>query len=281
VLKIAVARGHLAKLLDKVTGALDFAYAQLRALLPDEPRLNVDETGHKEKGQPYWTWCFRAELYTLFKIDRSRGSDVLLQMLGQEFAGVLGCDYFSAYRKYMGDFDVAVQFCLAHLIRDVKFLTTLPDKVTAGYGQRVLEGLRKLFHVIHRRETMAPTRFQRALEKARDELVAVGRRAPQRPEAQNLAERFRQHGAAYFQFITTPGIEPTNNLAEQAIRFVVLDRLVTQGTRSEKGRRWSERIWTALATCAQQNRSVFTYLRESLDAHLRGEPAPSLLPSGP
>jgi len=42
---------------------------------------------------------------------------------------------------------------------------------------------------------------------------------------------------AYFRFITTPGIDPTNNLAEQAIRFVVIDRHITQGTRSEKGRR--------------------------------------------
>jgi transposase len=281
VLKLTISRGQLVKLVNKTTAAMDFAYEQLRACLPGEKHLNVDETGHKEKGKPYWTWCFRAELYTLFKIDPSRGSQVLIDMLGQEFAGVLGCDYFSAYRKYMGDFDVAVQFCLAHLIRDVKFLTTLPDAVTRNYGQRVLEGLRELFHVIHRRERMDPARFQRALEKTRDELIAVGKQAPQRKEAQNLAERFRLHGAAYFQFITTPGIEPTNNLAEQAIRFVVLDRLVTQGTRSERGRRWCERIWTAIATCAQQGRSVFHYLRDALYAHLRGEPAISLLPAGP
>lgn len=281
VLKIPVSRGHLVNLLNKVTAAMEVAYAHLRTILPEEDHLNVDETGHKEKGKRWWTWCFRAELYTLFKIDISRGSDVLIAVLGREFDGVLGCDYFSAYHKYMGDWDVAVQFCLAHLIRDVKFLTTLPDAVTRNYGQRVLEGLRALFGVIHRRETMAPARFQRALEKTRDALLAVGKRAPQRKEAQNLAKRFRENGEAYFRFITTPGIEPTNNLAEQAIRFVVLDRLVTQGTRSEGGRRWCERIWTAIATCAQQGRSVFDFLRESLHAHLRGEPPPSLLPAGP
>jgi hypothetical protein len=99
----------------------------------------------------------------------------LIAMLGKEFDGVLGCDYFSAYRKYLGDFGVAVQFCLAHLIRDVKFLTELPDPVTAAYGQRVLERLRKLFHVIPRREAMDPVRFRRALEKARDEVLATGK----------------------------------------------------------------------------------------------------------
>jgi transposase len=280
VLQVPISRGHLVNLITKATAAMASAYAQLQALLPKEKHLNADETGHQRKGN-WWTWCFRAEWYTLFKIAPSRGSDVLVEMLGREFDGVLGCDYFSAYHKYMGDWNVAVQFCLAHLIRDVKFLTTLPDAVTRNYGQRVLAGLRALFGVIHRRETMAPARFQRALEQARDALLAVGKRAPPRIEAQNLAQRFRQHGDAYFRFITTPGIEPTNNLAEQAIRFVVIDRLVTQGTRSEQGRRWCERIWTAIATCAQQGRGVFDFLRHTLHAHLRDEPTPSLLPAGP
>jgi transposase len=44
-----------------------------------------------------------------------------------------------------------------------------------------------------------------------------------------MAARFEKHGTSYFQFITTPRVEPTNNLAEQAIRFVVIDRLITQG----------------------------------------------------
>jgi len=281
VLGLGLSRGQLAKVVGKASAALAPAYETLAARLPEEPYLNVDETGHKENGDALWTWVFRARLYTFFKIDPSRGSQVLIDALGREFAGVLGCDYFSAYRKYMGDFDVLVQFCLAHLIRDVKFLVGLPDKVTANYGRRLLEELRRLFHVIHRRETMEAARFQRALERARDRVWTVGQRAPPRAEAQNLADRFRRHGAAYFHFITTPGIEPTNNLAEQAIRCVVQDRHVTQGTRSPRGRRWSERIWTATATCAQQGRSVFEYLHQTLVAHFAGHPTPSLLPAGP
>jgi len=256
-------------------------YDDLLARLPGEPRLNVDETGHKENGKPYWTWCFRSDLYTLFKIDKSRGSGVLLDVLGAEFDGVLGCDYFSAYRKYMKNFGVQVQFCLAHLIRDVKFLTTLPDRVTRNYGERVLDGLRRLFKVIHRRDTMSESRFAKAIEQARRDLVATAKRAPRRTEAQNLAKRFRLHGEAYFRFITTPGVEPTNNLAEQAIRFVVIDRTITHGTRSEKGRQWSERIWTVMATCARQNRSAFQYLQRVAHAHFKNQPIPPLLPAGP
>ena len=282
VVRVPVSRGYLAKLIGKVSESLAQAYAELFQRLPGEAVLNIDETGHKENGQKFWTWCFRAQLYTLFRIDKSRGSKVLVEVLGEEFQGVLGCDYFGAYRKYMRECDVLVQFCMAHLIRDVKFLTTLPDKKQKAYGERLREALRALFAVIHRREKMTGTGFQKALEAAREQVLKVATtRVPQGNHAQNLAKRFRQHGEAYFRFITTPGIDPTNNLAEQAIRFVVIDRRITQGTRSEAGRRWCERIWTVIATCAQQGRAVFQFLFDSVQAYLSGTSPPSLMPSGP
>jgi len=286
VMKVDLSTGQLARLIGKSSAALRRPYEQLRASLPDQARLNVDETGHKDRGDSHWTWCFRAPLFTLFRIDPSRGSDVLVEMLGKQFAGVIGADYFSAYRKYMGDFNVAVQFCLAHLIRDVRYLTTL-DKATQKYGQRLLDHLRRLFRIIHRHssggDTMTRRRFERAMDKTRRQLLAAGKRPPWTAAAQNMADRFRKHGDAYFRFLSTPGVpgvpgvEPTNNLAEQAIRFVVIDRKITQGTRGDAGQRWCERIWTTIATCVQQDRSIFDFLQRAIQAHLTGHPAPSLL----
>jgi hypothetical protein len=152
VVQVTLSRGCLRKLCAKVSDSLEECYEQLRKLLPDQPTLNVDETGHKDNGQRFWTWCFRAATFTLFTIHPSRGSDVLVEMLGQEFEGVLGCDYFSAYRKYRHDFDVRVQFCLAHRIRDLKFLAEHPDRRNRNYGTRVLNAVRAMFGVIHRRD---------------------------------------------------------------------------------------------------------------------------------
>jgi transposase len=279
VLGIPISRGYLAKLIAKASDSLKDAYDALAERLPNETRLNVDETGHKNNGTSMWTWCFRAALFTLFKIDKSRGSDVLVDVLGKEFDGTLGCDYFSAYRKYMKDFNVLVQFCLAHFLRDVRFLIEHPNTRNQAYGKRVLDRLRNLFGVIHRRDQLGAKAFRVALDNAGDELWAeVVWRVPSTAEARNLANRFDKHGSSYLRFITTPGIEPTNNLAEQAIRFVVIDRKVTQGSRSDTGQRWLERIWTAMATCAQTGRSVFTLLHESLTAWFSGQPTPSLLP---
>jgi transposase len=279
VVQVTISRGQLVKIITKVSQALESPYQELCENLPSQAHLNVDETGHKQSGSRLWTWCFRAELYTLFKIDPTRSGDVLIAVLGREFDGVLGCDYFSAYRRYQREFGVTLQFCLAHLIRDVKYLTRLPDARDRAYGQRLCEALRQLFGVIHRREELPAEAFQRQLEAARREVLRCGTQdVPPTTSGTNLAKRLEKHGESYFRFLTTPGVEPTNNLAEQAIRFVVLDRLVTQGTRSESGNRWCERIWTVMASCTQQGRSVFDYLYTAVRAFFDQTAAPSLLP---
>lgn len=287
VLGEKVSRGYLRKVVEKVSQSLEAPYNELLDRLPLETIVNVDETGHKENRDKFWTWVFKAELYVLFKIDKSRGSKVLIEVLGKEFDGVLGCDYFSAYRKYMKDFNVSIQFCIAHLIRDIRFLTTLKDPETKAYGQKLLDEVKNMFKVIHDRENMTPKAFATALEYAKQQIITAAlddvptkmnkMGKEEKREAKNMANRFRLHGKAYFEFITSPGVDPTNNVAEQAIRFVVIDRLITQGTRSVKGRQSNERLWTVVATCALQGRSAFNFILESVKAYFHDQPAPSLL----
>src|SRR5258705_8337692 len=74
----------------------------------------------------------------------------------------------------MREFDVTLQFCLAHLIRDVKFLMTLPDKKEQAYGTALREALRTLFGVIHQREQMPKGEFQRRVGGGRAGGVSVG-----------------------------------------------------------------------------------------------------------
>jgi transposase len=278
VVGVTISRGQLSKILGKVSEALAKPYEELEALLPGQAVLNVDETGHHENGDLLWTWCFRAELYTLYHIDPTRSADVLMDKLGKEFAGVLGCDYFSAYRRYLKECDVRLQFCLAHLIRDVKFLMTLPDRRDRRYGEELRAALKWLFEIYHRREEYGEEQFRCYLSFAKSEVIRVGLSGPDTKHGQNMVKRFRKHGEDYFTFVTQAGVEPTNNLAERAIRFVVIDRYITQGTRSEAGRRFCERIWTAIATCAQQGRSAWQYVSEAVGNWFTRKAAPSLLP---
>ena len=82
----------------------------------------------------------------------------------------------------------------------------------------------------------------------------------------------------YFTFITCPNIEPTNNISERALRFCVIDRRITQGTRGRKGPQWCERFWTIRETCRQQGIGVCRFIQQAVHASFQGTTPPSLLP---
>ena len=281
VVGLKVSRGYVAKLLQKASRAFAQPYDELLQLLPQQTHLNTDETGHKDNGQRYWTWCFRASRFVVFTIDPSRGSEVLTRILGQDFKGILGCDYYSAYRKYAGQCSVRVQFCLAHLIRDVKYLCEFPEAQVQSYGSQLLAGLQALFGTLHRKEQLSARTFAAHLQQVQGQIwqaAIPGSGGPYHRLIYNMAERFYHHGDAYFQFITTPGIEPTNNVAEQAMRFVVIDRHSTQGTRSARGRQICARLWTVMATCALHQRSAFEWIHQAIRAYFKAAKVPSLIP---
>lgn len=287
VLALKVSRGYLAKLIQKAAQAFQQPYQELLRLLPMQTSLNIDETGHKEKGAPYWTWCFRAKDFALFKIATSRGSDVLLDVLGQNYQGILGADFWGAYRKYARQCGVLIQFCLAHLVREVKYLCEFPEPSVQRYGNALLIELRGLFSTLHRRTNLTQEALARSLAiaeaKVWDAAVEPVLHPARYPNGQvhrvieNLVLRFHHHGEGYFRFIHSSDIQPTNNSAEQTLRFVVIDRHVTQGTRSIRGRNFCERIWTVMATCAMQKRSAFHWMHQAIRAHFMQRPIPSLL----
>ena len=211
---------------------------------------------------------------------------MLIDVLGEEFDGLIGCDYFSAYRKFMKDFNITIQFCLAHLIRDIRFLCTLPNKDEQAYGEKLLAKIREMFKLIRDNADKPRALIAEELKEIRKHILQIGiEEVPlkydkngklMKSKSRNIANRFKKHGDSFFQFITSPEIDPTNNIAEQAIRFVVIDRYVTQGTRGEKGRRNCERLWTVLATCQLHGRSAFQFIKTAVQAYMNKSSPPSL-----
>ena len=174
--------------------------------------------------------------------------------------------------------------------RDLKFLDKHPEMIMRIYARPILRAIRRMFHLLHEQVQNPVEDFQSKLEWQKKRIIALaGDTACLSPiqgyvqkhyrEVFNMAERFRKHGQAYFTFMTTPQIGPTNNAAEQALRFVVMDRRATQGTRSQKGRTFCERLWTAVGTSRMNNRSIFGYLCEAVTAWASGHPIPSLIPA--
>jgi len=162
---------------------------------------------------------------------------VLIRVLGEDFAGIIGCDYWGAYRKYARLFNIWVQYCMAHLIRDIRFLTEQSLKRLARWGQKLLAWLKKL----HRRDRYRQKTFMRKMLAIKQGFLACMRRPPDHALAKKLARRFKGQAAEdYFRFLRDPRVEPTNNSTEREIRHTVIDHRVTQGTRGQAGMRWQD-----------------------------------------
>jgi len=281
VMGLNLSTGQLAKIVQKTSAALAPAYQQLVQALPKQAVLGVDETGHYDRGQTLWNWCFRAPDFALFRIDPSRGSQVLMELLGPDYAGTLICDFFSAYRKFLDQTPCVLQFCQAHLIRDIAFLETLSHRPGIRWAGKLLALFRKLFRTHHRRLAQPQKPFAKSLDKIRRAILELVARAPAQPEAQNIRERFRKYNREYFTFIESPHIAPTNNFTERTLRFAVIDRKLTQGTRGTAGQTWCQRVWSVRATCRIQGRSAFQFLAQSIAYAFKRMPTPQLLPARP
>ena len=275
---IDLSTGFLVKQVKKMSVALKSPYEKLEEFLKQQYHLYIDETSFKKNGKLQWAWCFVAECFTFFKIDASRGSKVLVETLGKDFPGSISSDFYSAYLKYRKENETLFQFCWAHLIREIKFLATLD--ATKTYGKRLLKYVKKMFETIHQQDDLTEIGFKRLMNRHKKAIQkTIQRFVPEHNKAAALAKRFEEHGESYFLFIDDPSIAPTNNEAEQNIRTLIMDRIVTQGTRSDMGNEWHERFWTTVATCRKQGRNVMAFLRDAIFSFLHGLAPPSLLPN--
>ena len=63
-----------------------------------------------------------------------------------------------------------VQYCLAHLIREIRFLAGHPNRGLPRWGQKLLNALKKLFDTLYRRETLTPQGFARSMARIQNSL---------------------------------------------------------------------------------------------------------------
>jgi len=94
----------------------------------------------------------------------------------------------------------------------------------------------------------------------------------------NTCKKLLKYKTALWTFIETNGVQPTNNFAEQLIRSYVLWPKSSFGTQSDRGDLFVERMMMMVTTtCKLQKRNRYDYINSAVAAHIRNEPAPSIL----
>jgi transposase len=277
VLGVPMALGEVCQVEQMVAAALVPPVQEARAYVQDQD-TNVDETTWRQQQQRVWLWVAVTRWVSVFLIRPSRGAKVLKELVDVSSGAVLTSDRAKAYN---GQPLRHRQLCWAHLRRDFQAMI---DRGGAGaaVGQILLEHAEVLFSWWHwmRVGTWAWATFQRYMRWLRGSVRAELRAGAccACPKTAATCQELLKVEAALWTFVRVPGLEPTNNAAERALRHAVQWRKTSYGTDSPVGSHFVEHILTVVTTCRQQERNVLAYLTACCQAFYAGIQAPSLLP---
>ena len=270
--------GTVSPLQQQVSAALAAPVREAGAYVRQQPRVNLDETGWRQRRAKAWLWTAVTAGVSVFAIRPSRGREVVEELLGADSSAVVGSDRYSAY----GHLPAARrQVCWAHLRRTFEDFSARAGPA-AGVGQQLLEYTDQMFTGWHRVRdgTLQRSSFQVYARTLRGRVRLALWSGQQFADARTAATcgNLLDLEPALWTFARRPGVEPTNNEAERALRHGVLWRHTSFGNHSADGSRFAERLLTVRDTLRQQQRSVLDYLTTACHAALHQQPAPSLLP---
>jgi transposase len=289
VLQIPMSVGSTQKAWEEASAAVAAPYHELEQVLPDQPVLNGDETGHRTNGKKRWLWTLVAPAFIFYTIATSRGSDVLRRLLGATFDGTLGSDRLPTYLTYTAGLR---QFCWSHFTRNLLSAQELATTAsTKRFCHEALALQKRLFRLWHRfrgdpKIRGGPITRDQLIAKAlpiEKAFAALGDRYVNAADhdVHNLARAMFIQNEHFFTFVHVDGVEPTNNAAERALRAAVQWRKISFGNRSDDGERAVERLLTVTRTCQLQQLNALVYLTAAIRCHRRRQVVASLLPRRP
>jgi transposase len=285
VLAIPLSLGSIQNSWEEASDAVAEPCAELERQLPHEPVVNSDETGYRTSGEKRWLWALVAANFVFYKIALTRGAEVLVQLLGEVFTGILCSDRCASYLKYHKG---QGQFCWAHFKRNILGIQKIGKTTDAERFCRDALALHaRLFRLWHRFRDGPGVRYgpitrEQLIEKSiplEKKFFALADRYldSRDKDVANLALALLLHFEKFFAFLRHEGVEPTNNVAERALRCAVQWRKISFGSRSAQGEVAVARLLTATRTCRMQNRAPLNYLVNALRSHRNALPIPSLL----
>ena len=274
---VELALGTVSACEQAVSEAVAEPVAEAHRYVQQQDVVHVDETGWREGRQRAWLWVMVSALVTVFLVHARRSTAAARVLIG-ECSAILVSDRWSAYKHWPIE---QRQLCWAHLLREFTAFTERGG-AAARLGRALLKDADTMFARWRRVRdgTLSRPRFWREMRPLRRRVERRLRRGTQGVDGKTAAtcRDLGQLATALWTFIDVPGVEPTNNAAERALRPAVLWRKGCFGTHSSAGSRFAERMLTVATTLKQQGRNVVDYVAQACVASLQGQPPPSLLP---
>ena len=256
---LELSEGGIATIIARAGEQAVVAAAQIKEQVISSPVIKSDETSARVGGRNFWQWVFIGNSAVYHLIAERRNADVIAKLMGEARAEVWVSDCFGAQLKAPADL---FQLCLQHQLRDLQRL--LDEPTASAWAGEMQKLFREAIHLKHRVECVPPqltlTGFLRRVSEIENDLdVLLKRRLSDRDE-QKLQRRYLRHREKLLTFLYYPGVPPTNNQSEQALRTSVIHRKVTNGFRSAWGAKAYTDLLSVIATAKIRGQRVYETL---------------------
>jgi transposase len=258
-----IARSTVARADERLANRLAPTYQQLLLHLRASEVVHADETGWKVAGQPAWLWVFTNDSLSVYTIDPTRAHEVVERILGEDFAGVLGCDCFLAYDALK---TYTQSKCAGHLLRRCAEILESKSGRAVCFSRQVARLLRAaiILKQRHRDGKISAHGYAVAcgrLEAALDRLLAGHYTDPENARFAKLLRKQRPH---LLTFLYVDAMDPTNNAAEREIRPAVLIRKTNGCNRSPTGAQTHSILTSVIRTCQKHGQDFVNAVKRVL-----------------
>jgi len=258
-LKFTISLGAIQKIIDRVSTAILPHYQAIANAARQSLINGIDETIWKMHGKLMYMWVMVNSKIAFFKMHQRRSKEAFLELIA-DWQGILISDGYRLYTDWLN----LRQTCLSHLIRDARGLSEYSKKEISQFGQKAMEMLQTLCAMA---EKIPDQKQWDDFYAGFIDLIFDNIDRYKKDEAGIFARRLLREIDCLWTFLEVAGVEPTNNRTERALRFGVLWRKRSQGTRTDKGNQWVERILSLRQTARFNDRSTFDILVEAISSY--------------
>jgi len=270
---LKVSEGALAQALQRMSEWLKIEADEILKAIRISPHLHMDETGWKISGAKHWLWAAANEKLAHYKIAASRGAKVAREIIGKDYAGVIGTDFYAAYNRLPGK----KQRCLVHLLRTMREYRARDDSVEFIKHEKTLKRIvRDAIRLGERRKETEGKVYQRRVRRIKKRLFAWASRDYENKNLIRLAKRFLKYWTQLLTFLEYSDVSYHNNLAERMIRPNVIIRNRSFQNRSQQGAEAHGTHMSLIQTLRLQGRDIFTELKIAYLHHRQGNITPTL-----